>query len=65
MTTTRQHLNEAALSVVEVLGMIRGMTDAKIDEIMSFDEVGHLAESARNLCECLADQQSLKVSNDD
>lgn len=51
MATTRQHLNEAALSVTKLLGIITGMTDAEIDEILSFYEVGNLAESARNLHE--------------
>ncbi len=51
MASTRQHLNEAALSVAKLLGMITGMSDDEIDEILSFDAVGHLAESARNLHE--------------
>jgi len=51
MTTTRQHLNNAALSVAKLLGMITGMADAEIDEIIDNAEAFRLAEVASDLCE--------------
>ncbi len=51
MTTTRQHLNNAALSVAKLLGMVTGMTDAEIDEIIDNDEAFRLAQVANDLCE--------------
>ncbi len=47
--TTRQYLNEAALSVTKLLNLVRRMTDKQIDEIMDHDEVGALAKIAQDL----------------
>ncbi len=49
MTITRQHLNNAALSVAKLLGMVTGMTDEQIDEIMDGDEARLLAGHAHSL----------------
>lgn len=57
MTTTRRHLNEAALSVSKLLGMVTGMTDDEIDEIMDHDEVGALALIAHDLHVYAAEQK--------
>ena len=55
---TRQHLNETALSLARLLGMIRGMTDAEIDDIMDNDEVRCLADDAHSLCEYTEKQKN-------
>ena len=49
MATTRQRLNEAALGCAQLLGMVRGMTDDKIDEIMDHDEVERLRDAVQDL----------------
>jgi hypothetical protein len=49
MATTRQHLNETALCLSRLLGMITGMSDDEIDEIMDSDEVARLAKAAQDL----------------
>lgn len=51
MISTRQYLNEAALSVSKLLGLVRGMTNGEIDDIMGNDEAGALAKIAHDLHE--------------
>jgi hypothetical protein len=51
METTRQYVNEAALSVAKLLGIITRMTDDEIDEIIDHDEAEQLAETARRIRE--------------
>ena len=49
MISTRQYLNEAALSVSKLLGLVRGMTNSEIDDIMDNVEAGTLAKVAYDL----------------
>jgi len=49
MKPTRQHLNDAALSLATLLGLVRGMTDEQVNEIMSNDEAGMLAKLANDM----------------
>lgn len=60
MKTTRRHLNEAALSISKLLGMITRMTDDEIDKIMYNEGVAQLATVARALHE-YATKQKFKI----
>jgi len=58
MATTRQHLNEAAHSVAKLLGMVRGMTNAEINNIMGNYEARCLAKAAHDMATYTEKQKS-------
>ena len=58
MISTRAHLNSAALSVAKLLGLVRGMPDDEIDNIMDNDEAGALAKTARDLAVYAEEQKN-------
>ena len=49
MITTRQHLNETALSLSKFLGLIIGLTDDQIDEIVDNAEAERLANATYDM----------------
>jgi hypothetical protein len=50
-TTTRQHINEAALGMTKLLTKITGMPDEEIDKIIDWDNAFHLKWSVKDMVE--------------